>query len=81
MTYINKGFSYSIARSIGTIGEGKGDWHKELNLVEWNGRLPVYDIRSWTDGHEKMGKGISLNREELKALYELIGQELARPRE
>lgn len=77
MTYYDKGFNYSITRSVGVISEGKG-WNKELNLVEWNGRLPVYDIRSWTSEHDKMCKGISLNRDELEALYEIIGAELRR---
>lgn len=81
MTFISKGFDYHIEREVGVIAENKGGWRKELNLVEWNGRLPVYDIRSWADGHTKMGKGISLNREELKELYELIGRELTRQKE
>ncbi|MGM9529427.1 MAG: YdbC family protein [Phascolarctobacterium sp.] len=77
MANYNTSFSYNVARAVGVISEGKG-WNKELNLIEWNGRLPVYDIRSWTDDHEKMGKGISLTREELEVLYELIGKELHR---
>lgn len=45
-------------------------WHKELNLVSWNGRMPKYDIRDWTEGHRQPGRGITLTEDELR---ELIG--------
>lgn len=45
---------------------------KEINLVSSNGRKPKIDIRDWASEHEKMGKGITLNFEELKKLKEII---------
>jgi hypothetical protein len=66
---------YEIVRSIGVIGEGTKGWKKEVNLVSWNDRKPKLDIRDWDETHEKMGKGVTLNKgeaEELKKVLETI---------
>ena len=69
-------FKYEIKEELGVISEtGKG-WTRELNLISWNGGKPKYDIRDWAPDHEKMGKGISLTKEELEALYDIIGEVL-----
>lgn len=44
-----------------------GDWTLELNLVSWNGRASKYEIRKWDAKHEKMGKGVTLTKEEVVA--------------
>ena len=66
-------FSFSIEKHIGVISQGKGGWQVELNLVSWSGREPKYDIRSWSPDHQKMGKGITMTRDELKTLAQIIG--------
>ncbi len=63
---------YEIVEEIGVLSEGSNGWRKELNKISWNDRAPKYDIRDWAPGHEKMGKGVTLTDEELKALYGLI---------
>ncbi len=63
---------YEIVEEIGVLSEGSNGWRKELNRISWNDRAPKYDIRDWAPGHEKMGKGVTLTDEELKALYGLI---------
>jgi hypothetical protein len=66
---------YEIVRSIGVIGEGTKGWKKEVNLVSWNDRKPKLDIRDWDETHDKMGKGVTLNKgeaEELKKVLETI---------
>ncbi len=65
-------FSFEITQSIGTIAEGKGGWNLELNLVSWGGRPAKYDIRSWSPDHQKMGKGVTLTKEELESLKKLL---------
>ena len=65
-------FSFEITKSIGTVAEGKGGWNLELNLVSWGGRPAKYDIRSWSPDHQKMGKGITLTKEELESLKKLL---------
>ena len=65
-------FSFEITETIGIISEGKGGWNLELNKVSWGGRPAKYDIRSWSPDEKKMGKGITLSREELVALKNLL---------
>ncbi|MBR6341587.1 MAG: hypothetical protein IKR64_06775 [Treponema sp.] len=67
-------FSFEITQSLGTIAEGKGGWNLELNLVSWGGRPAKYDIRSWSPDHQKMGKGVTLTKEELLSLKELLNK-------
>lgn len=63
---------YEIMEEIGVLSENARGWRKELNKVSWNGRPPKYDIRDWSEDHEKMGKGITLTDEEAEALKKLL---------
>ena len=63
---------YEIVENIGVISESAKGWTKELNLVSWNGRDPKYDLREWAPDHEKMGKGVTLTKEEMIKLKELL---------
>jgi hypothetical protein len=65
-------FSYEIVKNVGTISEGKGGWKLEVNLVSWGGREPKYDIRSWSPDHQKMGKGVTLTKDDMQALKTLL---------
>lgn len=69
-------FSFTIEKSIGLVAEGKGGWNLELNLVSWGGRPAKYDIRSWSPDHQKMGKGVTLTKEELESLKNLLNTAL-----
>ncbi|MCR5610620.1 MAG: hypothetical protein K6F68_02140 [Clostridiales bacterium] len=73
-----EGFSFEIIESFGTISSSPGGWSKELNLVSWNGDEPKYDIRQWSPDHSKMGKGITLSREEAEELKLLLEKWLPR---
>ncbi len=63
---------YEIVMQIGVISQARSGWTKELNLISWGGRDPKYDIRDWSPGHQKMGRGVTLSREELLALRDLL---------
>ena len=63
---------FDITETLGTIGEGSKGWKKELNLVSWNDRKDKVDIREWEKKKKKMGKGLTLTKEELKSLKELL---------
>lgn len=65
-------FKYDIVEEIGVLSENAKGWRKEINLISWNGAVPKYDIREWAPDHEKMGKGVTLTKEELEALKKLI---------
>lgn len=68
-------FSYEIKESLGTFGiNEKSGWTTEVNLISWNGRDPKYDIRPWAPEHAKMGKGITLRKEELLSLRDLLNK-------
>ena len=45
---------------------------KELNHVSWDGREPVYDIRTWNVDHSEYGKGVTLTSKELACLREAL---------
>lgn len=59
---------FEIIEQIAILSESPKGWTKELNLISWNGREPKYDIRDWAPNHEKMGKGVTLSKEELDKL-------------
>lgn len=67
--------TYEITATCGVLSTS-GDWRFELNLVSWNKRKPVFDLRKWHyddyDEIDKMGKGCTMNEAELKALYEIL---------
>ena len=63
---------YYIEKEIGVVSETTKGWTKELNLISWNGKTAKYDLRDWAKKKKKMGKGITLSKEELKSLRELL---------
>lgn len=65
-------FSFEIIEKFGILSETKGGWTTELNTVSWGERPPKFDIRSWAPDHQKMGKGITLSKEELAALKKIL---------
>lgn len=71
-----KDFTYEITEEIGVISTS-GAWALELNKVSWNKKAPTFDLRKWTDDHEKMGKGVTMSETELRALRDLIDEYLS----
>lgn len=63
---------FEIKENVGVLSQSPKGWTKELNLISWNGKEPKYDLRDWAPEHEKMGKGITLTVEELKALKDTL---------
>jgi hypothetical protein len=63
---------YEIIKNIAVLSTSASGWSKELNLISWNDREPKFDLRDWSADHGKMGKGVTLTREELSALKELL---------
>lgn len=62
----------TINEKFGIISTSKSGWTTELNLVTWGTYAPKYDIRPWDPSHEKMGKGITLTKEELVTLKNIL---------
>lgn len=67
---------YEIVEHLGVISENDKGWKKELNLVSWNEREPKYDLRDWNETHDKMGKGITLSKEEAANLIKILGEKI-----
>ena len=64
--------NYEIIEELGVLSSTASGWKKELNFISWNEGEPKYDIRQWGPDHQRMGKGISLSREEAQALLKLL---------
>ena len=64
--------SFEIIETLGVLSTSTKGWTKELNLISWNGREPKYDIREWSSEHDKMGKGVTLSKDELDALKGIL---------
>ncbi|MCO7176292.1 YdbC family protein [Sporolactobacillus kofuensis] len=65
---------FELVKKIGTLTESSSGWTKQLNIIRWNGRAPKYDLRDWAPDGEKMGKGLTLSLDDLKALKVLLNQ-------
>jgi len=59
---------FKIVSHLFRLKGGSGKFHKELNMVSWNDREPVYDLRGWNDDHTEMTKGVTFSDEEYEEL-------------
>ena len=69
-----KEIKFDIIKKIGTL-DSDSKMPKELRLVSWNNADAKYDLRSWwtdKEGNERVGKGLTLDNEELYSLYEIL---------
>lgn len=72
-----KDINYEIVKHIGIVYVNpKSKWTRELNLISWNGKPAKYDLRDWAPNHERLGKGISVTREEAVRVLEYLKKEL-----
>jgi len=64
---------YDIKKQIAILGTSIDQdgtrWYTELNLVSWNDRPPIFDLRSWDETHTKMQYGVKLDQHEIENLY------------
>lgn len=59
---------FKICQQIARLSAPNNGWVKELNLIGWGEREPVYDIRTWTEDHRRYGKGVTLTAGEMVRL-------------
>ena len=67
--------TYEIKSHLAVLSVSSTGWTKELNLISWNGGEPKYDIRPWSPDHSKMGKGVTLDEEEMAKLKEYLAEQ------
>lgn len=65
---------YEITDELAVLSESARGWTKEVNMVSWNDREPKVDIREWSPEHERMGKGVTLSKEEAKILRDVLNK-------
>ena len=65
---------YEIVMQLGILSQSRSGWSKEVNLISWNDNPPKYDIRDWSPDHSQLGRGVTLSREELLVLRDLLNQ-------
>ncbi len=70
-------FSFEIVEEIGVIQTYASGWSKEINLVSWNEGNPKYDIRDWDKEHKHMSRGITLHKEEIDSLKEILEKKIS----
>ncbi|MEI7640555.1 MAG: PC4/YdbC family ssDNA-binding protein [bacterium] len=68
-------FKFDVVKELGTFGVESKGWIKKFKIISWNDRDPKLDIRTWGPG-EKMGKGISLNKQELVELKKFLDEQI-----
>lgn len=59
-----------VIKTCGVLSTGA--YIKELNLVSWNKRSEVYDIRGWSPDHKECTKGTTLTKDELLKLRDVL---------
>ncbi|WP_315570282.1 YdbC family protein [Amygdalobacter indicium] len=68
----NRKVSFEIKQHIAVLSRSASGWQKELNIVAWNGGAERYDIREWNPEHNKMSRGIGMNKSEIAVLLEAL---------
>lgn len=66
--------TFEIAKSLGILSESTKGWTKEINLVSWNDYPAKYDIREWDPDHQKMSKGLTFSKDEIKELRDILNE-------
>lgn len=66
-------YSYEIIQTYGVIETSAAGWTTEVNLIKWGDHKPKIDIRTWSPDHQKMTKGITIHRDQLPKLRQILG--------
>lgn len=64
--------TFTIEEELGDLSMASNGWKKQLTYTSWNGRNPKFDLRSWSDDHNEMTKGLTLTKEEMVKLKEIL---------
>ena len=64
--------SYKVIANVGILAQYPTGWSKEVNIVSWNEGPAKLDIRDWSEDHEKMSRGITLNADEVQRLIDSV---------
>ena len=65
---------YEVLKVFGKL-DSDSKMPKELRLISWNSRPPVYDLRGWgtdDEGNVTMTKGVTMDGEEIQSLFDIL---------
>ena len=65
---------YEIYKHIGNLSPLNNGWIKELNLISWDNKEPVYDTRTWNSEHTEYGKGVTITAGQMVVLKNLLNE-------
>ena len=64
--------TYTIQDVLGDLSVAANGWKKELTYTSWNNRDEKFALRSWNPDHSAMTKGITLTKEEILKLKDIL---------
>lgn len=64
--------TYTIQEELGDLSVAPNGWKKQLTYTSWNNRDEKFDLRSWNADHIAMTKGLTLTKEEMIQLKEIL---------
>lgn len=64
-------FKYKLIKKVGVISRNQAGWTKKVNIVSYNDKKSVIDIRIWSPNN-KMSRGITIDKKDLKTLIKLL---------
>ena len=64
--------TYTIQDVLGDLSVAANGWKKELTYTSWNNRDEKFDLRSWNPDHSAITKGITLTKEEILKLKDIL---------
>lgn len=62
----------TMYKHIGRLCELNNRYVKEFNLVSWNNREPVYDIRTWNINHTEWKEGVIITHNKMFKFQRLL---------
>lgn len=65
--------TFNIEKHIATLSGSEGEVTKQVNLISWNDKAAVLDIRAWS-GKGKPYKGVTLSWSEAIALRDALNE-------
>lgn len=63
--------TFNIEKRIAVLSGSDNEIQKQINLISWNGKTAVIDIRAWSS-KGKPYKGVTLSKTEARVLRDVL---------
>lgn len=64
--------TFTIQEELGDLSSNSKGWKKQLTYMNWNNGKDKFDLRSWNEDHTAMTKGLTLTKEEMMKLRDIL---------